>query len=57
MGVNSLVKEPICEIPQNAGSDARRVQKQHYNLTLDTVSTISAWFTVHTGVKIFYTCT
>jgi len=44
-------------MPQNAGSDAKRLQKcaailKIKNLTLDTVLTISVWFPVHAGVRI-----
>jgi len=50
-----LISDPIDEMPQNTDNDAKRVQKCvviFKNLTLDTVSTISAWFPVYAGVRI-----
>jgi len=50
-----LTSDPIDEIPQNAGSDAKRVRKCAAilkNFTLDTVLTISVWFPVHASVRI-----
>ena len=37
---------------QNAGSDTKRHADILKNLTLDMVSTISAWFPVHAGLRI-----
>jgi len=53
-----LISDQIDEIPQNAGSGAKRVQKYTAilkNLTPDTVSTLSAWFSV--PVRYNSTCT
>jgi len=49
-----MLINPINKIPQNTGSDAKKVWKRValLNLTLYTVSTISAWFPVHAGVRI-----
>jgi len=46
-----LISDSIDEMPQNAGSGAKRVQKCAAIL-LDMVSTISAWFPVHAGVRM-----
>ena len=49
-----FISDPIDEMLQTAGND-KRVQKNaaiHKNLTLNMVSTKSAWFPVHASVRI-----